>query len=143
MTYQSKLTIAFVFVVGVILMAVDVVLAAPAVQEALPEDPGALVGWLVAGLVALGGLVSTSLVDWIKTWPIFKTNEDQSKLSGAGANLVAALVSLAVAGVEIFGGYAAGWLEASGVWAILLIVFSWPATKAWYEASKMRSVFSR
>lgn len=142
MTYSSKLTVAFVFVIGVILLAADVVFAAPAVQG-LPDDPGSLVGWLVAGLVALGGLVSTSLVDWIKTWSVFKTNEDQSKLSGAGANLVAALVSLAVAGVEIFGGYAAGWLEASGVWAILLIVFSWPATKAWYEASKLRSVFSR
>lgn len=105
------------------------------VPEELPPSAEEGLKGIALVLATLSGLIITALTDAIKKLP-FLNEEDQSKISGPAANLLAAVVSIIVGYLMGYLGTAAGFLDSSGVWQVIL--FSWPAAKAWFEVEQHR-----
>lgn len=105
------------------------------VPETLPPSAEEGLKGIAVLVAGLAGLLSTALTDAIKKLPFLNT-EDQSKISGPAANLLAAVVSIVTGYLMGYLGTAAGFLDSSGVWQVIL--FSWPAAKAWFEVEQHR-----
>lgn len=107
----------------------------PGFPDQLPDTASKGVDLIAAFLATLSGLLAVAVTDAIKRLP-FLTDDDKSKITGPLANLLAAVV--AVASGYIIGalGTVAGFLDASGVWQVIL--FSWPTAKAWFEIEQRR-----
>lgn len=119
-----------------ILTVLILLFAAPAVlAQELPPTAVEAVGWIQAGLAALAGLLAWAMTDFIKKMA-WLPDSDRSKIAGPAANLVAAIVAVASGWLVGWLGQWAGLLDESGLWSV--IVFAWPAAKAWYEATGIR-----
>lgn len=110
-------------------------LAAPA----LAQNDSAAEGlqWLAAALAALSGLLAYAVTDAVRRAAWLK-DEDKSKISGPMANLVAAVVSIGSGYLIGYLGQWVGFLDQSGLWQV--IIFSWPAAKAWFEVTTRREI---
>lgn len=122
-------------------LALLALLAAPvmAAQE-VPPTAGEAVGLIEAGLVALAGLLGWAITDAIRKWT-WLPEEDRSRIGGAAANLVAAIVSAASGFIVGWLGQWAGLLDTSGIWAV--VIFVWPAAKGWFELTNGRKMIAQ
>lgn len=116
------------------------IIAAPAHAQELPPTATEGVQMVAAILAGLAGLLSTVVIDWIKSWPYLKDG-DKSKLSGPAANLVSAVVSVGSGYLVGWLGQYAGALDQSGIWQVIL--FTWPAAKGWFEVQQTRRGLSK
>lgn len=120
--------------VWLVLLAVLAAPAAMAAQE-VPPTAGEAVELIEAGLVALAGLLGWAITDAIRKWA-WLPEQDRSKIGGAAANLVAAVVSVASGFIVGWLGQWTGLLDTSGIWSV--VVFAWPASKGWFEVTSWR-----
>ena len=105
------------------------------IPETLPPTAEKGLEGIAILLASLAGLLGTALTDAIKRIP-FLSAGDKSKLGGPAANLLAAIMAIASGYLMGWLGMAAGVLDTSGAWQ--LILFSWPAAKTWFEAEQWR-----
>lgn len=103
--------------------------------DTLPATAEEGLSLLAVGLAALAGLVGMRLTAAVKNLPFLKDDE-KSKLSGLMADLIAFLLSTGIAYLIAWLTPLASTLDRSGLWQVLL--WSWPAAKAWYEAEQYR-----
>lgn len=121
-----------------VLLAIVLVMFSTSVayaQESLPNTANEGLNVLAVALAALSGLIGMRLTAAAKNLPYLRT-EEKSKLSGLMADLVAFLLSTGIAYLITWLTPLAGTLDSSGLWQVLL--WSWPAAKAWYEAEQYR-----
>lgn len=109
------------------------------VPETLPPSAEEGLKGIALIVATLAGLLGTALTDAIKKIP-FLNDEEKSKISGPAANLLAAVVSIITGYLMGYLGTAAGFLDSSGVWQVIL--FSWPAAKAWFEVEQHRKSYA-
>jgi len=138
---MKKMWVALVLVVAVLIgIGVPVLAQAPTglpdwlVQLQLPDSAGAGVQQIAIWLAALAGLAATAIVDTIKGLP-WLTDGERSKIAGPAGNLVAAIIAVLSGYVMGYLGVAAGLMDKSGLWQVLL--FTWPLAKSWFEAQKL------
>jgi len=101
----------------------------------LPATAEEGIAILAIAIAVFAGLAGNALTDAIKDLPWLKTDEKQL-ISGHGANLVAALISIGGAYLLTYLGPWAEYLDQTGIW--LIIITAWPIAKAWFEAKKKR-----
>jgi hypothetical protein len=105
----------------------------------LPDNPPATAGEglsaLAIAIATLAGLAGARLTTLIKNLPFLQEGE-KSKLSGLVADLVAFVLSTGIAYLVTYLTPVAATLDNSGLWQVL--VWSWPAAKAWYEVERHR-----
>ena len=100
----------------------------------LPDSAGGGVQQIAVWLAVVAGLAANAIVDAIKGLPILKDGE-RSKIAGPAGNLVAAIISVLSGYVVGWLGVAAGLLDSTGLWQVLLFV--WPMAKGWFESQKL------
>lgn len=105
------------------------------IPETLPETAAEGLEGIAVLLAGLAGLAATAITDALKKLP-YLSGVDKTKLEGPIVNLLAAVVSIVTGYLMGYLGVAAGFLDTSGVWQVIL--FSWPAAKAWFEVEQHR-----
>ena len=103
------------------------------ILEVLPETAAKGVDILALVLGALAGLLSKYLTNGIKSLPL--TEGDRLKISGPAAILLAAIVSVITGYILSVAGVAANFLDASGIWTVLLTAWPW-AYKFYHDSQK-------
>jgi uncharacterized membrane protein (DUF441 family) len=95
----------------------------PPLPTELPETAGEALGLLIAAIYALGPIATEYGTELIKRLPLIKP-ADKEKIAGNWAKLIAAVISVVVTWVEVYGVLGAEWLDQNGIWAFLLFVFN-------------------
>jgi hypothetical protein len=101
----------------------------------LPETAVGALALLIAGLGALGGIVTEWGTELIKRLPLIKP-ADKDKISGNWAKFVAGLVALVTTGVQAYGILGAEWLDENGIWALVLLAFNWAGADLLHRAMR-------
>ena len=105
--------------------------------EQLPETAQEGLQVLAGFVTFISSLLAMYATSWIRNLPILNDGE-KSKISGLGADPVAAVMALAIGFILAYGAYVANFLDANGFWQVIIYVF--PLLWGMHKAKKFSDV---
>lgn len=125
-------------VVVVIVGATSAMVLAQEEPPQLPPTAGEAVAELAAALAVLAGLLANRLTEALGRLP-FLSDEDKNKLRQPLLDIFAAVFSVASGYILASAAMAAGFLDESGWWQVIL--WSWPTAYGWFRGKRLLKGF--